>query len=64
MAAGEMCQMSSPVVYSLSQAGAIQKEDECSFPIPGCLYSQRKAFSRPNNDWLPSLQQINNVVVA
>lgn len=44
MAAGKKCQMSSPVVYSLSQAGVIQKEDEsfplqivwthCSLPIP------------------------------
>lgn len=32
MAAGKKCQMSSPVVYSLSQASVIQKEDE-SFPL-------------------------------
>lgn len=29
MTAGKMCQMSSPVVYSLSQADAIQRKDEC-----------------------------------
>lgn len=37
MAAGKICQMSSPVVYSLSQTSAIQKEDECIFPTPDCL---------------------------
>lgn len=62
MAAGKNCQISSPVVYSLSQAGVIQKEDECIFPSPDCLDS---LFSpHRNNDWLISLRQISDVVVA